>query len=341
MSPLTIIAEIAQGYEGKPAQAATLLAAAAAAGADAVKFQLVYADELATCDYAHFALFRSLEMADAEWEHLAHLARDRNIGLSLDIFGKRSLALAQQLKVRSVKVHATDMANIGLLEQVANSPIDEVLLSCGGCYQPEIDTAVGILRGKRLVLLHGYQGYPTPTEANQVARLNVLAQRYTLGVGNRGRVELGFADHAAADDPLRFVLPALAIGLGATVIEKHLTLPVEPKLEDHESALYPDEFAAFVTQMRGCCAASGGHSNAAQDFGMSDSEREYRRKARKHVVALSDLGAGSTLKPEHLGLKRTSAVGACDDLAAVCGRRLNSAVARDQAIMPDMLDDGR
>jgi N,N'-diacetyllegionaminate synthase len=66
-----IIAELAQGFEGKPEQARLLLKAAAAAGADAAKFQLVYADELATPDYKYYELFRSLEMDDAIWAGLS------------------------------------------------------------------------------------------------------------------------------------------------------------------------------------------------------------------------------------------------------------------------------
>ncbi len=57
-----IIAEAAQGYEGNVTQARLLARAAARAGADAVKFQLVYADELATPDYQYYDLFRNLEM---------------------------------------------------------------------------------------------------------------------------------------------------------------------------------------------------------------------------------------------------------------------------------------
>ena len=56
-----IIAEVAQGYEGNPTLAGLLARAAVRAGADAVKYQLVYADEIATPDYQYYDLFRRLE----------------------------------------------------------------------------------------------------------------------------------------------------------------------------------------------------------------------------------------------------------------------------------------
>ena len=66
-----IIAEVAQGYEGNPALARLLARGAVRAGADAVKFQLVYADELATPDYLYYDLFRGLEMKSEAWKEVA------------------------------------------------------------------------------------------------------------------------------------------------------------------------------------------------------------------------------------------------------------------------------
>ena len=66
-----IIAEIAQGYEGDASQARLLARGAVRAGADAVKFQLVYADEIAVPDYQYYDLFRTLEMPQSDWRDVA------------------------------------------------------------------------------------------------------------------------------------------------------------------------------------------------------------------------------------------------------------------------------
>src|SRR5437660_12454431 len=100
---IEIIAELAQGFEGRPEQARLLVRASAAAGADAAKFQLVYADELATPDYQYYDLFRSLEMPDAVWEALAKYAQALNIALYVAVFGERSIALAERVGTRSRK----------------------------------------------------------------------------------------------------------------------------------------------------------------------------------------------------------------------------------------------
>ena len=204
---LSIIAEIAQGFEGKPEQSKLLMKAAASAGADAAKYQLVYADELATPDYKHYELFKSLEMEDQVWHGLSNDASELGIELHLDIFGLRSLELSEKLKVGAVKLHGTDISNLGLLKAVANSNIHRVLLGAGGALAEEIDQALQILSDKEVVVLLGFQGYPTPNETNQVSRVRLLVERFVKSYPN---ALVGFADHADPTSPLRYVVAASA-----------------------------------------------------------------------------------------------------------------------------------
>lgn len=329
-----IVAELAQGFEGRPDLARLLMRATAAAGADAAKYQLVYADELATPDYKHFALFRALEMPDDIWVGLAEYARELGIQLHLDIFGSRSLDLASRLGVAAIKLHGTDIANTGLLEQVAACPVRRVLLGAGGAHDSEVGHALTVLSSKRVVVLLGFQGYPTPTESNQIARVRALSERLARVHSDAA---VGFADHASPDSPLRFALAATAIGAGARVIEKHLTLAKIMKLEDHESALDPDEFAAFVRVVRDCAAAMGAPA-PADDYGMSEPEKQYRAMIRRHVVAGRALPRGSAVSPADLVLKRTSAAGAVTDLTAVYRRALRRDVGAGQPIVPEDLE---
>ena len=73
---LKIIAEAAQGFEGKYNIAKQLLNAAINAKSDSIKYQLVYADELCTKDYAHYQLFKSLELKDSEWKSLKKISKE-------------------------------------------------------------------------------------------------------------------------------------------------------------------------------------------------------------------------------------------------------------------------
>lgn len=328
-SKIEIIAELAQGFEGKPMQASLLIKAAARSGADAAKLQMVFADELATPEYKYYDLFRSLEMSDEVWAGLVSEARAYGIDLQVDIFGRRSLALAEKIGIRTVKLHGTDIGNPGLLRDVAASGINRALLGAGGAHRDEIVSALDILAAKQVVVLLGFQAYPTPTQTNQIDRVRSLGDEFK----GRSGLSIGFADHADPESPLRLALASAAVGAGATVIEKHLTLGRNMEIEDFESALNPDQFLEFVATLRGVAQAMGATS-ASDDYGMSDAELSYRKMIRRHVVAARDLAAGEVISPEDIVLKRADIEDPITSPLEVIGRKLivsikvNSALTR-------------
>jgi N,N'-diacetyllegionaminate synthase len=324
-----IIAELAQGFEGDPKQALLLMKAAASAGATAVKYQLVFADELATPDYKYYELFKSLEMPDAVWRELSDYANELKIDFQLDIFGARSLNLAEHLNVSAIKLHGTDISNVGLLEEVSKSPIRKILLGAGGAYFGEIKQAIDILEKKEVVILLGFQGYPTANNANQISRIALLKTYFSEKSPN---VSIGFADHAAPESTLRYSFATMAIGAGAKVIEKHLTLGRIMKLEDYESALNPDEFFEFSNTLKESALALGA-STLREDFGMSASENEYRVMIRRHVVSTAKLNIGDKLLPSQVTLKRTSAQVPITELSSVYNKCVISEVEINSPIL--------
>ncbi len=334
MNKIEVIAELAQGFEGDYHKAKLLIKAAADAGADAAKFQMVYAAELATTDYKYYDLFQSLEMEDSEWKNLAEYAKELGIQLYLDIFGVKSLRLCEQIAINGVKLHGTDISNISLLHEVANSSIKKVMLGAGGAHLSEIENALQILDGKDIIILLGFQGYPTPTETNQILRVQLmvlyLSDKYT-------NVIIGFADHADPVSSMRFALASVAIGAGARAIEKHLTLAKAMKMEDHESALNPDEFLEFCTYTQECYNALG-NAKISENFNMSEPENAYRSLIRRHAVAAHDLVEGSIIEPKDIVLKRSSSDNAITDLSLVYKKKLKQNVKENSAIIPSYLE---
>ena len=309
---LEIVAELAQGFEGSSAKASLLLQSAAKAGANAAKFQLIYADELSTPDYKFYSLFQSLEMSDKEWADLKEQSSQLGVELQFDIFGELSLRKSVELYIDTVKIHPTDVTNLALLEQISASPIRRVLVGVGGATSTEIDLATSILANKELVLILGFQSYPTPIESNQIARVSLLKQKYQ----NSPNIQIGFADHAEPESGFAGLLGAMSIGAGATLLEKHLTLNRVLKMEDHESALNPDEFRRYRDDLFGVLTAIGSPT-ATEDFGMSESETSYRHAIRRHVVSKVPILIGQTILPEHLALKRSSTDQPITDLASI------------------------
>ena len=96
---------------------------------------------------------------------------------------------------------------------------------------------------------------------------------------------IGFAAHPKEED-YKDIISITAIGAGAKIIEKHLTLGKIMKIEDYESALNPDEFHDFVNKVKSSYLAYGGDNNPDS---LSDAEENYRNFARKDIVASKEI----------------------------------------------------
>jgi sialic acid synthase SpsE len=324
-----IIAEMAQGFEGNYTQAKLLIKAAASAGADAAKFQLVYADELATPDYEYYNLFKSLEMKDEEWASLEKYSTENNIKLYLDVFGIKSLSLCERIGIKAIKLHPTDITNISLLKSVSKSNINNIIIGAGGANLNEIENALAILKNKTVDLLLGFQSYPTETKDNQICRVKTLENTLENKFSN---FRMGFADHAQPNDGLKYAIACTAIGAGSKVLEKHLTLGKVMEMEDHESALNPDEFKDFVYIIKECAASFGSVKGISNDFNMSNSEKKYRKVIRRHVVASKPLEKGHIIQSEDVLLKRTASKNIIYDLNEVYGEKLKIDLKKNSAL---------
>ena len=331
---IKIIAEAAQGYEGNYHYARLLVKAAAEAKADSVKFQLVYADELCTPEYEYQSLFKSLELRDNEWLELKKYASSLKINLEFDIFGSRSLKLSEKLKIKNIKLHPTDIVNFGLLRKVKQSSIENVCLGVGGSTLREISNALDILYNKNVNVMIGFQNYPTPTKTNNINRISSLKNFFK---GKYKNISYGFADHEVAESNLKYILPAVALGAGATVIEKHFTLSNELNLEDSETALNPKELKTFCDLIRNSSKGIG-TTSLKDDFNMSQQEKNYRHTIRRHVVASKKLIKGKIINEKDITLKRTSSQKPIKDLSIVIGNKLNKAININQPITLEDLE---
>jgi N,N'-diacetyllegionaminate synthase len=330
MPDIYIIAEAAQGYlplEGEVGSSDTallLVKAASAAGADAVKFQIVYAEELAQSGNVHYDIFRRLEMERDDWARVRRYARDLGIAFVADVFGNRSLDVARTVEVDGVKLHSTTFFEHDLVDQALALGCP-AFLSAGGIELDELRDFIVRHEVKdrgEVTLLYGFQAEPTVTEQNNLSRIPALRELTGLSVG--------FMDHADGAGPDWVNLSVLAYGLGVRVFEKHLTLDRELELEDFVSAVAPGRFHEYVSTLRRLGAALG-----RPDLELTEPERDYRQKALKRVTASRDLEAGHLVSSDDILLIRPAAPRGAFDPTSVVGRTLRRAIAIGDPINVD------
>lgn len=293
MKKVEIIAEAAQGYEGDGTKAILLAQAAIKGNADSIKFQIVYADELSTPDYKYYKLFKKLEMDLEVWKIIAEKVKKAGKKLYFDVYGNKSLETAIKLKANGVKIATTEFYNDELFNKCIRN-FSRIFISTGGIPFSDIKKKVKIIPNyKDIVLLYGYQAEPTKPENNNLNRINYIKEHLK-------DVKIGFMDHTEGGTRLAYHIPILAIGMGAEVIEKHISLDRELEMEDFISALSPSEFKEFTGIIREAEKAMG-----KKKYELTKEEIEYRAKATKIVVAIKEIKKGAIIKRKDIELKRT------------------------------------
>ncbi|MCU1356868.1 MAG: N-acetylneuraminate synthase [Acidimicrobiales bacterium] len=311
-----LIAEIGSVHDGSFGNALQLIDAAAAAGADAVKFQTHLASAETRADAPspgyfsaepRHAYFTRTGFTPGQWSELRARAEAAGVVFISSAFSLEAVDLLEEIGVAAHKVPSGEVTNIPLLERLAETG-KPVYLSSGMSTWAELDAAVEALRpGGRIVVMQCASIYPCPPE--QVG-LNVLAEmreRYGLPVG--------YSDHS-----LGMAAAVAAVVLGAEVIEKHFTFSTLMYGSDAQHSMEPPAFAqlaSMLAETRAMVAASVDKDAAAAALG------DMKHIFEKSIVASRPLGAGTVLGFGELAFKKPGDGIPASRYREIVGRTIN------------------
>ena len=331
--PVLVIAEIGLNHNGYMGLALELIDLAAAAGADAVKFQKREVDRCFTraaleAPYAGRNSFgatygdhkRALELTAADYEKLAAHSRERGIMLLVTPFDEVSADLVEQLECPGIKIASHNMTNLPLLDHVARKR-RPLLLSTGMADMTEVEAAVATVRRHHddLVLLQCTSSYPAALADLNLNVLTTYRERFGCAVG--------YSAHEPEEETIY-----AAVGLGACVIEKHFTKDKGMRGPDHAASFDPDEMARMIRGIRTVSAALG----SAQKVVM-DRERSNRDKHHRSLVSAVDIPAGAAIERPMLTTKAPGTGIAPARVDEIVGRRARVAIAADTTLTEDLL----
>lgn len=298
-----VIAEAGVNHNGELAMALRLCDAAKAAGADAVKFQTFRAEDLVvpgapTAEYQaratgaqdQFAMLSALELSREQ--HVTLKAHCDSIGVEFfsTPFSVDAVDMLVGLGVRRLKLSSGELTHRALVEHAAKTKLP-LLVSTGMATMEEIREAldwIGAARGNLddVTLFHCTSAYPAPDSALNLTAIGSMAR--DLGVA------IGYSDHS-----LGIEAALAAVALGATVIEKHLTLDNGLPGPDHSASLEPAGFGRMVEGIRRVTAMLGDGVKAP-----TAEERNTASVARRSVVAAIDIAPGTRLTETMLAFRR-------------------------------------
>lgn len=326
-----IIAEIGSVHDGSFGNACKLIEAAAACGADIVKFQTHIAEAETLKDAPappyfqgepRFDYFRRTSFSEAQWVGLKRVCAEARVRFLSSPFSLEAVDLLERVGVDLYKVPSGETTNTPLLEKIAATG-KPVLLSTGMSDWAEIDRAVAILKqGGSLAVMQCASAYPCPPER---VGLNVLAQ-----MQERYGVEVGFSDHTQGS-----AAAFAAAALGAVVVEKHFAFSRLMYGSDAANSMAPDEFRAFCEGLRAIWTMLS-HPVDKDDLAPY---RDMKRIFEKSVVAGRRIPAGAAITPDMLAFKKPGDGIPAARYRELIGRRAARDLPADTLLSPSDLID--
>jgi sialic acid synthase SpsE len=316
-----IIAEAGTAHGADRGKARELIAAAAAAGANCVKFQMVYADEILHPNTGEVKLpggmirlydaFKKLETGPDFFAEMKGEVEKLGLLFLCTPFGPRSAAELAALNPAFFKIASPELNYTALLKQVAGFGAP-VLLSSGVSRLGDIEAALESLSPVPVCLLHCVTAYPAPETDYNLRVLESLQAVFGTAVG--------VSDHSL--DPC--LIPSLAVALGAAAVEKHFCLSRgDPGLDD-PIAQPPEDFARMVAAIRRISALDADEAlktlrdergadlvDAVLGNGvkaLAPSEKASYERTNRSLHATRDIKAGETITADMAGVLRTEKI---------------------------------
>lgn len=327
LTEVLVIAEIGNNHEGDVGLAAEMIAAAAAAGANAVKFQTIEPARLVSpSQVARIKQLSKYSFNQEEFSSLAEIARTKGVMFLSTPFTPGVVPWLDEL-VPAFKISSGDNNFSQLLEAVAATG-KPILLSTGMTDLEEINQSCKTIKKaaqmaghvEQIVLLHCVSAYPTPPVQANLLAISTLARETGMFVG--------YSDHTLGIDAA-----VISVALGARVIEKHFTLSkTQSDFRDHALSADPAELAELVKCVRKVQALLGSGEKVLQE-----GEIATMAAARRSIVARTALSVGHLLRDVDLDWLRPGGGLSPGQEQLILGRQLNRAVCGGELIMPDMV----
>ena len=328
-APIYIIAEMACAHDGNVDKAKRLIDVAVEAHADAVQLQFFSPDDLVTPDHDVYELLHQINFPRKDWQEIYDYARRFDIAVFACTYDVPSVKLALDLKVDGIKLNSSDLSNPDLLQVVAESKLPYTLGTGASTYE-EIARAVNTSLahgGDQIIIMHGVQNFPTDIINAHINKIKMFRELFPFPVG--------YQDHTDASDPFSKVADLLAIGAGASVIEKHITLDRSEKGTDYQAALQPAEFKDFVKLIRTAETAMG----SCMPQPLTESDIKYRNFQKKSIVAIKNLKKGDTISREDVAFMRSKIAGLPPTLfAEIKGKIVTQAINQFEPISKEDIE---
>ena len=327
--PPFVIAEVGINHEGELAKAKQMAQAAAAAGADCVKFQCHITEmEMIPSDITPgkitterlWDLMKRCELTEKEEREVMAYCESLGIIYLCTPFSREASDRLEDMGVSAFKIGSGECNNLPLIEHVARKG-KPMIVSTGMNDLESVRRTVNLIQKYDVPLLinHCTSLYPAPYENVRLGAIKQLKDAFQIPVG--------LSDHSMG------IYTCLGgVALGACALEKHFTISRQWPGPDVPISIEPDELAEMVVGAKAIHEARGGSKTVLPE------EQPVIDFAFASVVTIRDIAAGETVSLDNVWVKRPG-VGPipATELDNVLGKMVGQALATDIELRPEHL----
>lgn len=325
MNRIQVIAEVAQSHDGSLGQAHAFIDAAAAAGADVIKFQTHIAAAESTPsepwrikfskqDASRYDYWKRMEFTKEEWHGLKTHADDLGLKFISSPFSVEAVELLSEVGVWAWKIASGELNNKPMFDAMAATGLP-FILSSGMSDWNEVNECVALIqsRGNELTLMQCTSMYPTPADKLGLNVIGEMKKRYGCKVG--------LSDHSGT-----IYAGIAAAALGADMVEVHLTLSEYMFGPDVPVSLTPAALKQLVDGVRFIETANAHPVDKDQ---LAGELAGMRKLFNKSIVAKTNIAAGTVLTEEHIAYKKPGTGLTPSQLELILGRKTNTNIDAD------------
>ncbi|MBF1560814.1 N-acetylneuraminate synthase family protein [Segatella salivae] len=263
-----------------------------------------------------------LELSDEAHFEVYKYAKSLGLDFVETLCAKGCLSMLRLFTPDRLKVASRDLTNLPLLEALAETRIP-IILSTGMAGKKELDEALAVITKyhDNIAILHCVSQYPTEPD-----NLNLLTIRYLQK--HYGQYTIGFSDHT-----IGIAAPIVAVGMGAKIIEKHITIDRGMKGTDQKGSLGPDGVRRMVRDIR-----LAEHWMGTEDLYIDRSVAASKVKLERSIASNKDLEVGHIITEDDIHMLSPGDGFKWAERTQLIGKVLKTAVPKNEIIYPKYLD---
>ena len=262
-----------------------------------------------------------LELNDEQHYEVFSYAKTKGLEFVETLCAKGCLSMLRLFTPDRLKVASRDLTNLPLLAAMAETKIP-MILSTGMTGKKELDDALEIITGyhSNISILHCLSQYPSEYQNINLLSIQFLKDHYP-------DYTIGYSDHS-----IGILMPAVAVGMGAEIIEKHITLDRNMKGTDHRGSLEPEGIWRMMRDIRNTEYAIG-----AYGIFVNENVEATRIKLERSVASLRTLQAGDIITENDLHMLSPGNGLKWAEREQIIGKKALISIPANEIIYPEMI----